>query len=154
MVRSQDDTTSGDAGMRSWEDDGGCVEACQPNRDLNSLLAQEQTSIMNAEATAVPALYEMHRSASLHTRRLINATSYPEHEPHVFAQERVEEAKKFNEKLTKLTTAVDRSERLLAVQFSGGKVSPRSFQSRSRFLRQDRAKLPNTSHLDHAEKAS
>jgi len=154
MVRPQDKSTSSEIGVRAWEDDGGCVEADQPNRDLNSLLAREQTSIMSAEAAAAPALYEMHRNASLHARQLINATSYPEHEPHVFAQERAEKADNFEEELRNLTSSVERNERLLAIQFSDGKVSPKSFHSRSRFLRQDRARLSNTSDLDHAEKAS
>lgn len=36
---------------------------------------------------------------------------------------------------------VERNERLLALQYSAGSVSVRSFQSRSRFRRQDRASL-------------
>lgn len=154
MVRPQDNMTSSDTGVKSWEDDGGFVEDDQPNRDLNSLLAQEQTSIMNAEASAAPAMYEVHRNASLRTRQLINATSYPEHEPHVFAQERAKKADNYDENLRNLTMSVERSERLLATQFSDGKVSPKSFQSRSRFLRQDRARLPHAPDIDHAEKAS
>ena len=154
MIRPQDNAISRDFDITSWEDDGGCVEADQPHRDLNSLLAQEQTSIMNAEAATTPAVYEMHRSASLHTRELINATPYPAHEPHVFAQERAEEVHRFDKGFNNLIRSVEDNERLLLSQFADGTVDAKSFQSRSRFLRQDRARLPDTSGVNHPEKAS
>ncbi|MBU3077668.1 hypothetical protein [Sphingomonas quercus] len=153
MVRPQDKTSLRDLDMPSWEDDGGCVEAVPPHRDPNSLLVQEQTSIMN-EAAAVPEVYEMHRNASLDTRELINATPYPENERHVFAQERAEKSNAFEESLRNLIRSVEGNERLLAAQFADGEVSVNSFQSRSRFLRQDRARLADMSGVNHSEKAS
>ena len=154
MIRPQDNTTCCNHDFTSWEDDGGRVGSDQPHRDLNSLLAQEQTLIMNAEAAKTPALYEMHRNASLDARQQINDTPYPEHEPHVFSQDRVEKMRTFDENLEILIKSVENNERLLISQFTDGRVSAKALQSRSRFLRQDRARLPDMSAVGHLEKDS
>ena len=154
MIRSHNNPPSPDFNTASWEDDGGCVGTGSPQRDLNSLLAEEQTSIMNAESATTPAAYELHRDASLHIRRQINATAYPEHEPHCFDRERPETASGFDESLAALIKTVEGNERVLARQFADGKVSAKSFRSRSRSLRQDRSRLLDPSRADHGEKSS
>ena len=154
MVHPQDNTPARDPGMTTWEDDGGCFQADAPQRDLNSLLAQEQMSIMHAESAATLSGYELHRDASLHTRQLINATPYPEHEPHSFSRERAEKADDHDEALRALIKSVEANEQLLADQFADGKVSVKSSQVRSRSLRQDRARLADMSPVDRAGKGS
>lgn len=124
----------------SWEDDGGTVGREEPRQDLNSLLAQEQTSIMNAEAAAGPAMYELHRRASIHTRELIDATPYPQHQPHVFVRERAEKAERLQDTASDRAAAEESSERRLARQFANGEVSSSAFQTRMRFVRQERTK--------------
>ncbi|GEM_PF-1534514 len=147
MDRTQDKSSSRDPSITRWEDDGGCVHPDLPYQDLNSLLAQEQTSIMNAESSATRAAYEFHRDASLHTRQLVNATAYPEHGAYVFAEERATKAADYDENLRALMKIVDRNESLLARQFADGGVSSKAYQTRSRFLRQDRTRLPDMSHV-------
>ncbi|NWK94117.1 hypothetical protein DM806_21815 [Sphingobium lactosutens] len=154
MARPKDNTSSRDLSINSWEDDGGCVQPDWQHRDLNSLLAQEQISIMNAEIAVSGAAYEFHRDASLHTRQLVNATPYPEHGPHVFAQERAGKTADYGESLKALKRVVERNERLLAREFADGQVSGKAFQNRSRFLRQDRAKIVAMSHAARTENAS
>ncbi|RST31309.1 hypothetical protein HMF7854_11020 [Sphingomonas ginkgonis] len=53
-----------------------------------------------------------------------------------------------------LVRAVERNERLLASQFADGKVSAKAFQNRSRFQRQDRARLADPSHAGVPEGSS
>lgn len=142
------------SGEPSWENEGGSVAAQHPPRDLNSLLAQEQTSIMNAEAAVAPGLYEMHRDASRQTRELINATPYPEHEAHVFDQERADKLLVAGEEASDATRRAEANERSFAKQFSTGKVSAKSFQSRTRFLRQERARLSELNGSKGLEKTS
>jgi len=150
MAQPTDKRSSRDPGIAPWEDDGGYVQPDPPHRDLNSLLAQEQTSIMNAESADSRTAYEFHRDASLHARQLVNATPYPEHAPHVFAQERATEAADLDESLMALMKVVERNESLLARQFADGEVSSKAYQSRSRFLRQDRTRIPDMAHSDTA----
>jgi len=154
MARLTDKTSSRDPNITRWEDDGGSVQPHLPHRDLNSLLAQEQTSIMNAEAAATRTAYEFHRDASLHARQLVNATPYPEHGPHVFAQERATKATDYDESLRALMEVVERNESLLARQFADGEVSSTAYQTRSRFLRQDRSRITHMPHVAPAENAS
>lgn len=153
MARPKDKTSSRDPSITRWEDDGGCVQPDLPHRDLNSLLAQEQTSIMNAESAATQTAYEFHRDASLHTRQLVNATPYPEHGPHVFANERATKAADYDENLRALMKVVERNESLLARQFADGEVSSKANQTRSRFLRQDRTRITDMSYVDTAANA-
>lgn len=112
-----------------------------PRRDLNSLLAQEQTSIMSAESAADQDTYQYHRDASLHARKLVNATSYPEHRPHVFSQDRAHKAATYGEIGSSNLQDVECNEQLLAREFADGNVSLKSLQHRGRYLRQDRARL-------------
>lgn len=144
MSRLLDHAPSRDASIYRWEDDGGRVAPGLKHRDLNSLLAQEQRSIMNAESAETRGAYETHRDHSIHTRTLINATSYPEHRPHVFARERATQG---------LIEALERDESLLARQFANGEVSNKAYQTRSRFLRQDRAGISDI-HLPQAAKTT
>jgi len=153
MTRPEDNTSVRDPSVTQWEDDGGCAQPDVPHRDLNSLLAQEQTSIMNAESASTRSAYEFHRNASLHTRQLVNATPYPEHGAHVFAQERATKSADYDDSLRALMKVVERNERLLARQFADGDVSGKAFQTRSRFLRQDRIRLIDLSHVTPAENA-
>lgn len=141
MAHSQDDNFASNTGATLSK---GVDEAAQwsvPHCDLNSLLAQEQTSIMNAESAATSAAYQFHRDASLRTRQLVNATSYPEHGPHVFGHDRAVEAAASEEMRNALIRDADNNERSLARDFADGKVSPKLFQHRSRCLRQDREGL-------------
>ena len=151
MALPTDKTFSRDPGITRWEGDGGGVQPDLPHRDLNSLLAQEQTSIMNAESAATQAAYEFHRDASRHTRQLVNATPYPEHGAHVFAEERATKAADYDESLRALMKVVERNESLLARQFADGEVSSKAYQTRSRFLRQDRTMIPDISHVPPTE---
>lgn len=141
MTRPQNMISPSEPSMRSWEDDGGFVPFGLATDDLNSLLAQEQTSIMNAEAAETSASYEFHRGASIHARWLVNTTSYPEHQPFVFAQDRSSAKAEHDTELRVLIDNVERNEALLIEQFGAGKLSERSLQSRARFVRQDRARL-------------
>jgi hypothetical protein len=154
MAQPKDETSSRDPNIKREEKGGRCVQPGLPHRDLNSLLAQEQTSIMNAESAATRTAYEFHRDASLHARQLVNATSYPEHGPHVFAQERATKAAAYDENLRALVEVVERNESLLARQFANGEVSSKAYQTRSRFLRQERSGIPQMPHIDLAENAS
>ncbi|GLV28394.1 hypothetical protein TomTYG75_09170 [Sphingobium sp. TomTYG75] len=147
MAQLKDKMSSRDLGITRWEDDGGGVQPDLPHRDLNSLLAQEQTSIMNAESAATRTAYEFHRDASLHTRQLVNATPYPEHGPHVFAHERATKAADYDESLRALMKVVERNESLLARQFADGEVTSKAYQSRSRYLRQDRTRITDMSFV-------
>jgi len=153
MARLTDKTSSRDPNIGRWEDDGGCVQSDLPHHDLNFLLAQEQTSIMNAESAATRTVYEFHRDASLHTRQLVNATPYPEHGAHVFTQERATKATDYDEELRFLMKVVERNESLLARQFADGEVSSKAYQTRNRFLRQDRTRIPEMFHVAPAENA-
>jgi len=153
MAPPKDETSSRNPSIKRCENDGGCVQPDLPHRDLNSLLAQEQTSIMNAESAATRTAYEFHREASLHTRHLVNATPYPEHGPHVFAQERATKAAVYDENIRALMEVVERNESLLARQFANDEVSSKAYQTRNRFLRQDRSKVPHMLHVAGAENA-
>lgn len=153
MAQSKDEKSSRDPNINREENGAGYVQPGLPHRDLNSLLAQEQTSIMNAESAATQAAYEFHRDASLHTRKLVNATPYPEHGPHVFAQERATKAAVYDESNYGLMEAVERNESLLARQFADGAVSSKAYQSRSRFLRQDRSRISDMSRVAPVENA-
>lgn len=153
MAQLKDETSSHDPNINREANGGGCAHPDLQHRDLNSLLAQEQTSIMNAEAAATRAAYEFHRDASLHTRQLVNATPYPEHRPHIFAQERATKAAVYDESLQGMMEVVERNESLLARQFADGEVSSKAYQSRSRFLRQDRSRISDMSHVVPVENA-
>lgn len=153
MTRPEDNTSVRDPSITRWEDDGGCAQSDVPLRDLNSLLAQEQTSIMNAESASTRTAYEFHRDASLHTRQLVNATPYPEHGAHVFAQERATKSADYDDSLRALMKVVEKNESSLARQFADGEVSSKAYQTRSRFLRQDRTRIPDMSHVAPAENA-
>jgi hypothetical protein len=137
--------------MPAWEDDGGSVQIDSPHDDLNSLLAQEQTSIMNAESATSVEAYEYHRDASLHTRQLVNATPYPEHESHVFDQDRAGKLADHEESIRALSEAVEHNERLLALHFANGDLSEKSLHTRGRFLRQDQARLFEASRAAHSD---
>lgn len=147
MARTRNDTALNDASSTPWNGAQKNVDGIVANPDLNSLLAEEQKSIMNAELATTSLVYDFHRSASRKVRQLINDTQYPEHEPHVFSDERAERKCKHAENLAVLTSAADTSERLLAFEYAEGRVSGKAFQSRSRSLRQDRAKLADASQF-------
>jgi len=150
MAQPQDNTPLTGVSMPAWEDDGGSVQIDFPHEDLNSLLAQEQTSIMNAESAASLEAYEYHRDASLHARQLVNATPYPEHESHVFDRDRTDNLADYDESIQALIEVVEHNERLLARHFANGILSEKSLETRSRFLRQDRGRLSDAraTHLD------
>lgn len=138
-----------DRHIMRWEDDGGCFQPDVIHRDLNSLLALEQTSIMKAESAATQKAYEFHRDTSRNTRRLVDATSYPEHGAHIFARER--EAVEYDGSPRALAKALERDENLLAHLFANGEVSSKAYQTRSRFLRQDRTRISDISSVAHTE---
>jgi len=151
MAQPQDNMPLTGVSMPAWEDDGGSVEIDLPHDDLNSLLAQEQTSIMNAEAATSLEAYEHHRDASLHTRQLVNATPYPAHESHVFDRDRAGKFADHDESLRALIEVVEYNERRLALHFANGILSEKSLATRSRFQRQDRGRLSDAlraAHLD------
>ena len=150
MIRLADDDLCRDMETVTREDDGGFSRGGPPTPDLNTLLAREQTSIMNAESAHGDADYERHRNASRQTRQLINATPYPEHEAHVFDRERA--LARPNEADEGLERFVEENEAVLAAQFSAGTVSAKAYQSRSRFIRQDRELLAQSSYGAHVEK--
>jgi len=153
MAQPQDNRPLTGVSMPAWEDDGGSVEIDLPHDDLNLLLAQEQTSIMNAEAATSLEAYEHHRDASLHTRQLVNATAYPAHESDVFDRHRAGKFADHDESLRALIEVVEQNERRLALHFANGILSEKSLQTRSRFLRQDRTRLSDASDARHSENA-
>lgn len=134
--------------------------------DINYILGCEQTSLHNAQIAASPSARASHRGLAVAYGRLLAGSIFPHRDPlqltvrgidensadrwdddggtvqfvtEPVARERLTQAADIS--LSELIEAVERNERLLAVQFSAGKVSASSFQSRSTFLRQDRARL-------------
>lgn len=141
MLPSKNDVNASVAGLTLSRGVDEGAQRDPPHRDLNSLLVQEQTSIMSAESAETSAAYQFHRDASLHTRQLVNATSYPDHGPHVFAHDRATEAAGAEVTRSALIRNAEGNERSLAREFADGKVSLKSLQHRSRCLRQDREDL-------------
>jgi len=151
VTKYQNHENSNELNSPSWEDDGDSVQHDFPDGDLNSLLAREQSSIMSAETSSTPAQFEFHRDASRSARRLVNATPYPEHEPHVFARDRTAAREDRDEQFEALIELVERNEKLLARRFADGEVSSISLQHLERCQRQDCARLLGTSRVNVVE---
>lgn len=122
--------------------------------DLNALLAQEQTAIMRAEAATSAAGHEGHRLEALRLRHLVDLTPYPDRAAHDFTRERAFARCEGDSELETLKKRVERNEKLLATQFSQGGVTGKTFQHRSRVLRQDRALVLDSTNAIPTEKIS
>jgi hypothetical protein len=134
--------------LESWENDGGaCGGGTAANdrshSDLNSLLAQEQTAIMNEEAATTPAGREGHREEARRLRELVELTPFPARAPHDFERRGSPRPDEFARNFETLKQRVEEMERLLAKQFSEGLVGVKhnTYQHRSRLIWQARESL-------------
>ena len=109
-------------------------------RDLNLLLSDEQIAIMRADVATEAHERDGHCEAARRARTLIDLTEFPRRDPHDFnattpAQQRATDgAAKFDQSNRRLTE-MDRS---LAIAFADGLVSVKSYQHRTRVMRQAR----------------
>jgi hypothetical protein len=132
--------------LESWEDDGGAGDG---SSDLNSLLAQEQTAIMNEESATTPAGRDGHREEARRLRGLVELTAFPARAPHDFERRQSPQPNEFARSFEMLKQRVEDMECLLAKQFSEGNVGIKhnSFQHRSRLIRQARDRLSKAAAL-------
>ncbi len=127
--------------------------------DINYILGREQTSIHNAEFAAHAGARASHRGLAKAYGQLLADSVFPHRQPitqHVQAmreecQSIAEEVPGTHPHMVRVDTPVGRDaerleigERRLAADFADGRVSPKAFQTRSRFLRQERAQVRPT----------
>lgn len=110
--------------------------------DLNALLAKEQGAVMRAEAATEIEGRDEQRELAREARVLIDSTPFPARSPHDFeaTTPREQRALEFGEfeALQERVTAMDEA---LANGLAEGLVSLKSFQHRSRVIRQLRQRL-------------
>lgn len=112
--------------------------------DLNKLLAQEQSSIMRAEAATQVEVRDDEREAARRARRAIDLTPFPRRDAHDFDANTPSQRSSidFTVDFEVLQRRVNEMDRLLAIHFAEG-IGARSniFEHRSRLIRQTRARL-------------
>jgi len=111
--------------------------------DLNALLFDEQIAIMRAEAATEAHERDGHREAARRARALIDLTEFPGRDSHdsnatTPTQQRATDGAAEVDQAHRRLTEMDRS---LAVAFAGGLISLKSYQHRTRVMRQARARL-------------
>lgn len=134
--------------LDSWDDDGGAGDARakfseHPHGDLNDLLAQEQTAIMNEEAATTVGGRDGHREEARRLRGLVELTGFRARKPYDFKRRQSPQRDVFARDFEALKQHVEDMESLLAKQFSEGTVGFKhnTFQHRSRLICQARARL-------------
>lgn len=127
--------------------------------DINYILGREQTSIHNAELAVHASARASHRGLAKAYGRLLANNVFPHREPitqdlqdrHDDHQLIAEDALSTGTFLERTQIAIERDarsldcgDRRLAAEFADGRVSPKAFQTRSRFLRQERERISST----------
>lgn len=127
--------------------------------DINYILGREQTSIHNAEFAAHAGARASHRGLAEAYGQILAESVFPHRQPitrHVPAlgeddQSIADDGPGAHPHMFRVDTPVGRDaehleidERRLAAEFADGRVSVKSFQTRSRFLRQERARVCST----------